>query len=199
LLFFTTLAPFKGLALLLDAFRLLRVRLPELGLTVAGAEHPRFPGYMTDMQQRYRDLTGVRWVGHIPEADVREVFRQCQVVVLPYTAATGSSSVLYQAMVWGRPIVVSSLPELRCAVDEAGLLAEFFRSGDVAGLADAIERLLGSRELRKRQAVWNFHAICRHHLDETCRAYLQAFNLALKVRSTPERILVPPDITAEPV
>jgi glycosyltransferase involved in cell wall biosynthesis len=199
LLFFATLAPFKGLDLLLEAFRVLRLSMPELRLTIAGAEHPRFPGYAASMQQRYAGLGGVHWLGYVPEANVRDVFRQCQVVVLPYTAATGSSSVLYQAMVWGRPIVASGLPELRSAVDEAGLRAEFFHSGDVAGLAEALEHLLHSPERRRRQVQWNSRAMNRHRLDATGRAYLHAFNLALNMRSTPSRIRVPPEMTAESV
>jgi glycosyltransferase involved in cell wall biosynthesis len=45
LLFFTTLAPFKGLELLLDAFQILCRDYPKLQLTIAGTEHTRFPNY----------------------------------------------------------------------------------------------------------------------------------------------------------
>ena len=199
LLFFTTLAPFKGLALLLDAFRLLRARIPHVRLTIAGAEHPRFPGYLASMQASYSELDGIRWMGYVPEPNVRDVFHQSQVVVLPYAAATGSSSVLYQAMVWGRPVVTSNLPELRSAVDEAGLRAEFFRNGDVMDLVEALERLLRSPQRRKEQVAWNTQAMHRRCLDETCQAYLHAFNLALKTRSAPAHIMLPSDITAESV
>ena len=43
LLFFTTLAPFKGLELLIEAFTRLRNEVPRLRLTIAGTAHTRFP------------------------------------------------------------------------------------------------------------------------------------------------------------
>jgi glycosyltransferase involved in cell wall biosynthesis len=199
LLFFTTLAPFKGLVLLLDACRLVRDRFPLLKLTISVAEHPRFPGYMAHMQHNYRHVKAVRWLGYVPEANVGEVFRQCQVVVLPYTAATGSSSVLYQAMMWGRPIVASGLPELRSAVDEVNLKAEFFTSGNTLDLANAITRMLSSPELRKQHVMWNHQATCRLDMDETCHAYLRAFNLALRMRSTADPIRLPSEATTESI
>ena len=199
LLFFTSVAPFKGLELLLEAHRRLRDRIPNLELTVAGAEHPRFRGYLAHVQEQHRCLAGVRWLGHVPEAGVRDIFRRCQVVVLPYTAATGSSSVLYQAMMWGRSVVAAGLPELRSAVHEAGLRAEFFSSGNVADLARAVERLLHSPDLRAQQVRWNCQAIGRLGLDETCRAYLRAFDLAIQVHRARRRIGIPQDISTESI
>src|SRR6266511_6345653 len=43
LLFFTTLAPYKGLELLIEAFSNLLPEYPHLRLTVAGTSHARFP------------------------------------------------------------------------------------------------------------------------------------------------------------
>jgi glycosyltransferase involved in cell wall biosynthesis len=203
LLFFTSLAPFKGLDVLLQAYRLLRARIPNLTLTIAGAEHPRFPGYMEHVRQQARDLNGVRWLGYVPESQVRELFRRSQVVVLPYAAATGSSSVLYQAVMWGRPVVASGLPELRAAVDEAGLCANFFAPGDTRGLAAALEQLVRCPAQRAEQVQWNHLAISRLSMEQTCHAYLHAFTLAMQARrgrvSEQEHALVASGISTESV
>ena len=51
LLFFTTLAPFKGLELLLTAFQALRMEYPNLRLTISGADHIRFPSYSDQLEE----------------------------------------------------------------------------------------------------------------------------------------------------
>jgi hypothetical protein len=130
-------------------------------------------------------------LGQTSEDDVMELFRQAQIVVLPYKASTGSSSVLYQAATWGRSIVASDLHEVKELVDESGLQVEFFSSGDVCSLCDSIRALLASKERRDIQARHNFNAIQRTRPQETCRKYIQAFNKALEKRLSPKRIVVP--------
>jgi glycosyltransferase involved in cell wall biosynthesis len=197
LLFFTTLAPFKGLELLLETFRRLRGGIPGLRLTVAGAEHARFPGYTSGLRLENSDLSEVRWLGYLPEEEIREVFSRSQVMVLPYQAATGSSSVLYQSMVWGRAVAASDLPELRAEAEEGGLEVEFFRNGDPGDLARALERLLCSPELRRRQVEHNARAMRRMSLANSARGYLRAFNLSLELHSSAERIAIPPELSVE--
>lgn len=191
LLFFTTLAPYKGLETLLEAFLSLRQRHPALRLTIAGAEHNRFRGYSRDLRGQYERLENIRWLGQVPEEQVRSLFGSAQIVVLPYNASTGSSSVLYQAATWGRPAVVSNLPETRDMVRESGLQVTFFERGDAASLEQSLNHQLDSAENRRKQVEHNFAAIQRHRPEEICRAYLQAFNLALELRRSPKRLAIP--------
>ena len=178
LLIFATFTPYKGLELLLDAFRELRIRHPSLRLTVAGAEHPRFPGYVDSVRSAFGNHPAIRWLGYVPEPALRDVFSRASMVVLPYTAATGSSSVLHRAVAWGRPVVLSDLPEMRAVIEEENLRAEFFASGDRNSLIAAIERLLADPSLRTAQAHHNYQVTLRMTLEDTCRAYLHAFALA---------------------
>lgn len=191
LLFFTTLAPFKGLEILFEAFCLLREEYPKLKLTVAGTDHTRFPEYGRDLKMRFSAMDGVQWLGQIPEEDVKELFRRAQIVVLPYTASTGSSSVLYQAATWGRAVVASDLNEIQKLVSESDLHIEFFRSGDVQSLCNVIRSLLCSPVRRLQQTSHNYHAIQSTRPGETCRKYLHAFNRALEKRANSKRIEIP--------
>src|SRR5574341_700714 len=188
LFFFTTRAPFKGLEIRLQAFCRLRKEYPRLKLTVAGTDHTRFPDYGRGLKARFREIQGVQWLGQIAEEAVKELFGRAQIVLLPYTASTGSSSVLYQAATWGRAVVASDLNEIRELVNEGDLQVEFFRSGHVGGLCQAIENLLRSRERRFQQTLHNFQAIQSTRPEETCRKYLYAFNRALEKRANPKRI-----------
>lgn len=191
LLFFSTLAPFKGLETLLEAFAGLHTAYPDLRLTIAGAEHARFRGYGRDLQKQYGRIPNIRWLGQVPEEDVRELYRKAQIVVLPYTASTGSSSVLYQAASWGRPVVVSNLTETKTVVAETGLEVTFFERGSVADLERALRVQLEAPQYRRSQVEHNLAAIQRNRPEETCRAYLQAFNLAFESRRSPNRIQIP--------
>jgi glycosyltransferase involved in cell wall biosynthesis len=191
LLFFTTLAPFKGLELLLEAFHQLRMEYPRLRLTIAGTEHTRFPNYARDLRTRFNSMKGVQWLGQVMEDDVMDLFRRAQIVVLPYTASTGSSSVLYQAATWGRAVIASDLSEIRSLVQESNLQVEFFANGDVQSLCKAVRGLLNSPAIGRAQAAHNFRCIQRTRPEKTCREYIKAFNRALKKRHSPKQIMVP--------
>ena len=197
LLVFTMLAPFKGLEILLAAYRSILAFYPSLKLTIAGTEHPRFPGYEKSLRNEFGSLPGLNWPGQVPEDQVPSLFSRAQIVVLPYTATTGSSSVMYQSAALGRAMVASDLPEIRSVANERGLEIEYFKNRDVEGLAKAIRRLLDSPGLRKTQLMQNYRAIQTTPPEETARLYIQAFNQALAVHDRPERIPIPRVASAE--
>jgi glycosyltransferase involved in cell wall biosynthesis len=191
LLFFSTLAPFKGIELLFSAFESLRGEYPQLTLTIAGTEHVRFPEYARQLKIRFGKMEKVNWLGQTSEDDVMELFRRAQIVVLPYSASTGSSSVLYQAATWGRSVVASDLVDIKKLVTESGLKVEFFKNGDASSLSAAIRSLVESKEKMVGQAAHNFRAIQRTRPHETCGQYIRAFNRALEKRFSPKRIAIP--------
>ncbi len=188
LLFFTTLAPFKGLELLVEAFQQLRAEWPGLRLTIAGTEHPRFPDYTRALKEQYGKIDGIRWLGQVAEEDVINLFRRAKIVVVPYTASTGASSVMYQAAGWGRAIAGSNLNEMRWLSMENGLRLEFFENGNVESLRTTIRNLMASPALRLEQVQNNFRVIQNMRIEMTCHRYLQAFNRALEKRNSPIRI-----------
>ena len=188
LLFFTTLAPFKGLEMLFTAFQQLRREYPDLRLTIAGASHTRFPAYAAQLKTQFKDVAGVSWLGQVSEDAVQVLFRNSQIVVLPYTASTGSSSVLYQAATWGRAIIASDLKEHRELASENDLQIEFFRTGDLPGLCTALRKLLGSPQQRHHQTTHNIHAMQQTRPAETCARYIHAFNRALEKHRAVKRI-----------
>ena len=191
LLLFNMLSPFKGAELLLEVFPSLKMEFPNLKLTIAGEEHPRFPGYVQSVKKRFNGMQGVNWPGQIPEENVIDLFRRAQIVVLPYKATTGASSVLYRAAAYGRAIVASDLNEMRALAQESNIQIEFFENDNAESLRNAIRGLLASRSRRLAQAENNFRAVQNTRLDATCHRYLQAFNRALEKRQSRKRIPIP--------
>ena len=191
LLLFNMLAPFKGVELLLQAFPALKLQYPDLRLTIAGEEHPRFPGYVESVRKRFNGIKDVSWRGKIADEDLVDLFRQAKIIVLPYTASTGASSILYRAATWGRPAVASDLPEIRALVKDDGFQVEFFETGNVNSLREKIGNLLDSPGRRRAQIENNFAVIQNMRLGATCHRYIKAFNRALEKRRSPKRIAIP--------
>jgi glycosyltransferase involved in cell wall biosynthesis len=192
LLIFNSMAPFKGVELLLEAFPALQKKeYPHLKLTIAGAEHPRFPGYTQSIKDRFAGMEGIRWLGEVPDQAVIELFRRAKLIVLPYTASTGSSSVLYRAAAWGRAVVASDLSEMRSLAQEENFQVEFFENGNAVSLQNAIRSLLVSPEKRRAQIQNNFQVIQNARIEITCQRYLHAFNRALEKRKSLKRLPIP--------
>lgn len=182
LLGFSLGAPYKGLDVMLDAFAELQTDIPDLRLTIAGADHPRYPGFYESARQRFATHPSIRWLGFVPEDLIPDLFARATIVVLPWRATTGSSSVLYRAVTWGRPIVASDLPELRAAADEEGFRVNFFPNGQPTALATTIRQLLRDPASQVADADHNAAIAHRLTLTTTRDAYLQALRIAMMSR-----------------
>ena len=141
-LFFGLLRPYKGLEVLLDAWR--GLERPGAELWIVG--RPRMPlGPLAA-----RAPANVRFVPrYVSDAELAACFRAADVLVLPYTATErlDFSGVLAAALAFAKPSVISdvgSFPEV-AALGAARLVT----AGDRAALRDALAELLadpGARE-----------------------------------------------------
>lgn len=140
LLFFGRISPYKGLDLLLDAMPRVWARLPDLRLTIAGrGELPR--------HQALGDGRIEVAQGHVPDADVAELFARATCVVLPYRQAS-QSAVGSLALQHGRAVVataVGALPEL--VTQRVGRVVA---PGDAVELANALVEVVGTPGLAER-------------------------------------------------
>src|SRR3954468_10572315 len=161
-LFFGLLRPYKGLDVLLEAWR----GIEHAELWVVGM--PR----MDTRALRAAAPPGVRFVERfVPDGQVAALFRRADLAVLPYREID-QSGVLFTALGAGTPLLLSAVggfPEI--AAEGA---AELVAAGDAAALHDALARLLsdsGARESltagARRAAAerYGWDAIARAHLD----------------------------------
>lgn len=138
MLFVGALAPFKGVDILLDAYRELRNAPP---LVLIGVER---------VETRRRTLpAGVRMLGNWPHHLVLQAWRRSMLGVIPSIGPEGFPLVALEAMSAGQPVVASDIGGLNEAVvhGETGLLVP---PGDRAALRDALSCLLGDGDLRAR-------------------------------------------------
>ena len=126
--------PGKNLEMLLQAVE----EHPHLRLTVAGASHPCFPGYLEALRARHPSPR-IHMTGYVAEEGIGPLFRSARLVVLPYGGDTGTSGVLHLACQQGRAVLASDLAVLRHESRRLGLAVRFFQ--DEADLRRSLERL----------------------------------------------------------
>lgn len=140
ILFFGRMNHYKGLSVFIEASKKLAERDVRVRAIVAG----RGP----DLDRHRKDLSDATLFDvrdrFITRNELKELFRQSNVVVLPYLNGT-QSGVGAMALGHGRPIVatrVGAIPEL-VSDGENGILVE---PGDADALADALERVVRNAE-----------------------------------------------------
>jgi glycosyltransferase involved in cell wall biosynthesis len=145
ILSFGLLRPYKGLEVLLEAFS--RLRGPELW--VVG--NPRMDVEPLRRLAAANPSGRVRFVTRfVEDAEIPAIFRAADVVALPYLDAE-QSGVLYTALAFGKPLVLSAVggfPEV--AATGAASLVE---PGDATALAAALERLSEDAAAREELAA----------------------------------------------
>jgi glycosyltransferase involved in cell wall biosynthesis len=173
ILVFGTFGPHKDPGQVARAVATLRVSRPGLRLVVAGADNPRYPGFM-DHCRAAHDL-GDSWRGYVPRAELPALFAGATVVVVPAHASTGSSGVIHRAVAHGRAVLVSDLPDFRALAREEDLALEWYRPGDAASLSDALGGLLSDPSRREALVRHNRTSVARSSPRRIVDAYLATF------------------------
>jgi glycosyltransferase involved in cell wall biosynthesis len=137
----------KGFDLLPDIIEGLTDLPVEWRLFTKRVESP----YATPIWSRLDAMSAARIKNPGPDSDVRRIYDQCDIVLVP-SRAESFSLVTAEAMLNGIPVVGSDLDPLRDLLssdtsDGAGLL---FTTGDAGSAAAAIRRLVDDPDLRLR-------------------------------------------------
>ena len=146
--FVGTLAPHKGVDVLVRAFRALGRADLTLDLHGGLTTHP---AYVDELRQAASGDPRIRFNGPFPEGEQQRILAAIDLLVLPSVWWENSPLTVLEALAAGIPVVASAiggLPEL-IAQDDTGLLTP---PGDADALRQALEdvtegrRLAGSRE-----------------------------------------------------
>lgn len=138
----------KGIPVLVEAYQRLRARGVDCGLILAGDPDPENPTSIPRARlEAWAREPGVSWLGSV--ADVRTVWRDAHIAVLPAVSREGLPKSLLEAAACGRPIVASDVSGCR-EVARPGENALLVPPGDPAALADALAVLIGDADRRRR-------------------------------------------------
>jgi glycosyltransferase involved in cell wall biosynthesis len=176
--FFGNMRPYKGVDVLIDAFRALHARNPDAHLILAG--RPYDDAYASAIRASVRDLPRVHLaLGFVPDDDVQIYLRAADCFVAPYRYVE-TSGALFLALAFQLPVIMTAqgnVPEL-----ESLGVGWFLR--DAAEVRDAMQRFLdlpAGERARMREAA---HAVARQHAWESLAPrYREAFD-AVESRRT---------------
>jgi glycosyltransferase involved in cell wall biosynthesis len=184
ILFFGTIARYKGLDVLIDAFAQISGDMPGARLVIAGEPLEPFAPYSAQIRDRGVADKVVLDLRYIPFEEFPKYFQAADVVAFPYRNIY-QSGVLQLAYGYGRPVVATSVGGLGeiVADDQSGLIAP---PENPPALATAIRclfqdsdaaREMGRRGRRAAENKYSWHAVVRDVIDvyrSVCECRLRA-------------------------
>jgi glycosyltransferase involved in cell wall biosynthesis len=168
-LFVGTLEPRKNLVRLVRAYRRMAVRGAPHALVMAGPIGWRHQPLLREIA-----LEGpgeILLTGSVLPADLDALYRGASAFVYP-SLYEGFGLPVLEAMARGVPCVVSTAASLPEVAGEAALPVD---PRSVAGLADALERIVGDRDLSNRLREAGRARAARYSWEETARLTLEVY------------------------
>jgi glycosyltransferase involved in cell wall biosynthesis len=124
----------------------------------------------------------VRFLGHVPDADLRALYRLSQFLVLP-TLYEADSNPIHEAWFEGVPVASSDVTALPDQVKDAGLL---FDPRNVRAIADAMARLATDEALREELRQRGRRRMQDFSWERTAKAYRAVYRRAADFPLTEE-------------
>jgi glycosyltransferase involved in cell wall biosynthesis len=147
ILFLSRLDPTKGLDILLPAMALLRARVPDVALVLAGSGDPAFVRSLHELAAQLKIEADVVWTGFLKGEQKRAAMSHATALVLPsYSENFGVAAA--EALACGLPIIVSDRVGIHREVSAAG--AGMVVPCQKDRLADGMAKVLGDGDLRAR-------------------------------------------------
>jgi glycosyltransferase involved in cell wall biosynthesis len=176
----------KGVDLLLEAVRRLRLTRPTLRLILVG----RVPGperaWLTQTLEAADLGSAVELRAQMPQSALIALYQQADVFVLP-SLFEGSPRSLREALACGSRAVASDIPGNR-GIDPDGAYIRFAPVGDVAAWVDACAAMLDESQAeaaaRRARGVASMRA--RHSLPAVARAWAGLYE---RVRRAPPNVI----------
>jgi glycosyltransferase involved in cell wall biosynthesis len=180
ILCFGGIKPYKGIELLLTAFRQVLARDANGRLIVAGEPKKGSEDYLAGIRRTIdREFAGgevILEAKFIPDHEMELYFKAADVVALPYKEIF-QSGVLFLAYSFGLPVVATDVGSFREEIIE-GTTGFLCRAGDPADLARALETYFASdlyKGLKNRRQEIKDYANTEHSWDAAGRLTRNAY------------------------
>ncbi len=177
ILFLGRLHPQKNVDLVLHAMTGLQHPTAHLVLVGDGPHHDRLVTLRDTLGLRDR----VTFVGFVDHDRVPGVLADADVLVMP-SRYEELGTVLVEAMASGLPVVATRTGGIPQVVQD-GVTGVLVEPADAAGLASALDRLLGDPVLRRRMADAGRLRADNYRWERLCRRVLDVYGAALGARA----------------
>ena len=144
-LFFGRICKYKGIDVLIQAYKIVKKQYKNCSLTIAGS------GDLESYKSEINSLEDIEIINKfIPDDEVSMLYRKPNTItVLPYIGAT-QSGIIPIAMQYGSPIIASDVGGLREQLFD-GQIGIMVKAGDIHDLSEKMGRFLIDRELFSKQ------------------------------------------------
>jgi glycosyltransferase involved in cell wall biosynthesis len=172
-----SLEPGKNRERLLQAFARLRARGLTHALVVAGQRAWRYEGE-APLAQRLGLADSVRFLGHVPQADLPALYSAADLFVFP-SLYEGFGLPTLEALACGTPVVASNVSAVPEVVGDAALQVSPL---DVEALADAMERLLRDDSLRSDLRERGLKRAAQFSWEKAARQTVEVYHRVVEAR-----------------
>lgn len=142
ILFFGRISPYKGIEYLVEATPIIKEKIPDLKIVLAGEGH-----YYFNIESLKKDNTYQIINRYITNQELAELIQKSCLVVCPYTDAT-QSSVIMTAHIFSKPVVATDVGGISEILEDA-VTGRLVPAKNPQKLAEAIIHLLENPEERK--------------------------------------------------
>lgn len=151
LLFLARLEGNKGIFILLEAFKILKKKYPELSLTVCGSGTAETKARDFVTQHKFKDVI---FKGNVKGKELMTAFQEADLYILPTSHGEGMATSVLEAMAFGLPIITRPV----------GGVNDFFENGKMGYLIESlnpddyvksIENLINNPDLTKSISLFN--------------------------------------------
>lgn len=172
----------KNLPFLIEVFKELYKKDKNLKLVIAGTSHPNFPGYLEKIKKKYKKVKNLFFTGYVPEKNLDKIFLSSTLIVLPYKTATGSSGVVHIAASYGKPVIITDLPETREIIKDEKIPLILVPKNDKEALKRAIQAVINNKKFQRFIGNESLRAAERLSFSNISKKYIKLFESIVEER-----------------
>ncbi len=176
ILFLGRLEKRKGLEYLLDAYKIVKDRHPEVVLNIAGSGAKRKSLEKYIEQQKIQDVT---FLGFVPEKDKVDLMSKATVYSSPAPYGESFGIVLLESMAVGTPVVAGNNAGYAGVMTGTGMLS-LVNPRSVQDMAQRLEIFLYNDDVRNVWQKWAQQEVQKYRFEKIADAYEKVYEKALQ-------------------
>ena len=167
----------KGIEYLIDAYRLVQNKHPEVILKIAGS------GVKRKSLEKYvqqNSISGVEFLGYVAEEDKPLLMEDATVYCSPAPYGESFGIVLLEAMAVGTPVVAGNNVGYASVMKDTGMLS-LVNPTSTVDFAQRLELMLFDEKVRKIWKEWAKDTVKQYKFSKIADAYEAVYEKALSI------------------
>lgn len=163
----------KGIEYLIDAVSKLKMKMPELSLTIVGSGNMK--SILEEQAMKKMNSDSIRFLGEVPHNELAAIYSSHDIFVLP-SFNEGMSNALLEAMASGLPIITTSTGGSKELLNGNAVLIE---KGSSESILKALNSIIYDTEKLVRMKGLSVERSRRFSWSKTTQEYIDFYNESL--------------------